>query len=212
MLTSLSNIRRVINEALKAADASAVARDLENAVSKAGSRVRADVDASKGMFNIFVKHVSGDEEATEEALTNAALANGWSLLSRSDRRGLVWWFEPSAETKGNVQRKRLPNVLYHTTRTENVESILMTGLRPGQRHVVGTSRKYSPRVYMATRPEDAKAAAKSGGDWSMIAIDVSKLPKSMKLYVDQEFGNRPDGVPIAVYAVDAIPASALRVG
>lgn len=203
MKLRVGDLRSLIAEAIKRSDVDNVVRSLENAASKVGVRVKADVDTSKSMFNVFVRFVSGDESLAEDTL-------GWALLSRSDRRGLVWWFEPSHETKGSLKRNKIPDTLFHITRAENVDSIMSSGLRPGSRSVPGTSRRYSPRVYLATRQEDARATAKAEQDWTMLAIDVTKLQK-MKFFIDQEFGFRSDGTPIAVYTNDGIPPSALSV-
>lgn len=209
MKVTLGELRSTINEAIKRADVDRVASVLANAASKAGARVTTDVDASGGMHNLFVRLVSGDADATEQALSDVASTMGWSLLTRSEKRGTVWWFEPAATTKGAIQASKLPAVLWHTTLAQNVDSILADGMMPRQRTVPGTTRRYEPRVYLAADPSGAKATASQPGDWAMLRIDRAKLPKGMKFYVDQEFGHRKDGTPIAVYTLDAIPASAI---
>lgn len=207
----MRQLRSFIQEALKRSDAQAVVSALENAAGRIGSKVSATVDESGKMLNIFVKLISGDPESTEEALTSAANQSGWSLLTRSEKRGLVWWFEPSSETKGSINRKLIPAELWHATPTQNVDSILAQGMLPRQRTAIGTTRKYSPRIYLAADPKGARATINDQADWSMLRIDVAKLPKSFKFYVDQEFGHRADGRPIAVYVLEAIPASAISV-
>jgi len=210
MQTSVGDLRRILQEALKKSDAENVAASLERAAGRINGRVGATADFSGQMLNVFVRHVAGDADAIEAALIADADKNGWSLLSRSDRNGrLVWWFEPKAETKGPLSKKNLPAIMWHGTPRENLESILATGLRPSHRLVPGTTRRYSGRVYLATSRKGAEATSKSGDEWAMMTIDITKLPKSMKFYVDQEFGHSKDGTPVAVYVLEPIPAEAI---
>ncbi len=209
MFIRLGDLRSVIQEALKKSDVENVARTLENAAGKIGGRVQVSPDYSGKLFNIFVKHVTGDPEQVEAALLDAAQKVGWSLLSRSEKRGIVWWFEPSAETKGPVPRGKLPPRLWHVTPRENVDSILAKGFEPRQRTAPGTTRKYVGRIYLATDARGARATINREEDWALLQIDTSLLPKGMKFYVDQEFGHRGDGVPMAVYTQDPIPSSAI---
>ena len=205
MRVLLGDLRRTLHEALKKSDAENVASSLERAAGRVNSRVTASVDLSGQMFNVFVRHLSGDVEQVEALLIDEAEKNGWSLLSRSDRNGrLVWWFEPKPEIKGPLSKKVLPPELYHVTPRDNVEGIMANGLQPKQRTTPGTTRRYTGRVYLATSPAGATATSKSGEDWAMLKVDTSKL-KGMKFYVDQEFGHRKDGVPVAVYTLDQIP-------
>lgn len=209
MLTTVGALRQLLTEALKKSDAEALARTLEGVAGKSGAQVRASVDASGGMFNVFVRLVTGDDVALEGSLVAAAGRLGWSLLSKSERKGVVWWFEPTAEIKGTVPRSKLPPVLYHVTQRRNVASILETGLVPRQREFSGTSRKYSPRVYLATSRAGAEATINREGDWALLQVDVGRLPKGFKFYVDQEFGHHKTGVPLAVYTTAAVPPGAI---
>lgn len=207
----LGTLRHILSEALKKSDAARAATHLENAAGKINSRVSASVDLNGQLINVFVKLVSGEPDVTEAALVAAANDMGWSLLSRSERRGTVWWFEPSHLLKGAVSSNRLPQYLFHTTPSANVEKILEKGLELRSRSAVGTTRRYSPRVYFATEPNGAKATAKSGEDWAMLRVDRDKLPRSQKFYVDQEFGHRPDGTPVAVYTLEPIDPEAISI-
>lgn len=91
----------------------------------------------------------------------------------------------------------------------NVAGILEKGFEPRQRGVPGTSRRYAPRIYLGTSEQGIRGFAKGGDDWVLMKVDRSKLPKGQKSYVDQEFGNRSDGSPVAVFTMDPIPASAV---
>lgn len=206
----LYDLRKLIAEALKRSDADRVAQSLVNAAGKVNGRVSASVDDSAKMLNVFIRHLTGDPDAIEAALIDAADAVGWLLLSKNDRRGLVWWFEPKPETKGNV--KKLPSVLWHVTPAANVEGIVRDGLVPRKRQFSGTSRRYTPRIYLATDVAGARATINREEDWVILKIDVASLPKGQKFYVDQEFGFKKDGTPMAVYTLDPIPASAISVG
>ena len=211
MRIRLGDLRQVVNEAVKKSDADRVANALEMAAGKIGARVRAEADTSSKMFNVFARLVMGDAEHVEQALNDEAAKHGWSLLSRSERRGTVWWFEPAPETKGPVTGAKLPALLWHITPEANVAGILENGFEPRQRGVPGTSRRYAPRIYLGTSAEGIRGFAKGGEDWVLLKIDRSKLPKGQKFYVDQEFGHRKDGTPIAVFTMDPIPASAVSV-
>ena len=211
MRVSVGDLRRVLKEALKRSDADQVAASLENAAGKTNAKVSASVDLSGKMLNVFVRLVSGDADAIEQALTDAASKLGWSLLSRSERRGTTWWFEPDPQTKGPTSSARLPVMLYHITPSTNVDGILEKGFELRQRSVPGTTRRYSPRIYLASTPGGAKATSKSGEDWTVLKVDRTKLPKGQKFYVDQEFGHMKDGTPMAVYTLDPIPPSAVSV-
>jgi hypothetical protein len=152
----------------------------------------------------------GDPVAVENVLVASAHASGWSLLSKTDRRGTVWWFEPSAEIKGNVRRNQLPKVMYHVTRKENIDNIMVLGLVPMTRTAPRTLRSYSPRVYLASTQESAWATVKTG-EWVALAVKLSNLPKTTKFFVDQEFGFMKDGTPIAAYVLETIPAAAISI-
>lgn len=207
----IGELRRLIREALKKTDVELVARALENEAGKFGGRVAANPDFSGKLFNLFVKHVTGDVGQIEDVLTAKAAQLGWELLSRSDKRGTVWWFEPTSTTKGHVSGSKLPKVFWHVTPRKNVESIMQTGFEPRVRTAPGTTRKYSPRVYLATDERGARATINREEDWALLRIDFSKLPKGTKFYVDQEFGHRPDGTPMAVYTTTPIPPSAIEI-
>jgi len=209
LLLTLNELRVVIHEALKKSDVEKLTSALEFAAGRMGSRVRADADTSKKMVNVFAKLVSGDAEQVEQVLVDEAEKLGWSLLSRSERNGTTWWFEPKPETKGST--KKLPQFLWHMTPAENAESILSTGFEPRQRTAPGTQRRYSPRIYFASDPGGAKATVKNADGWVMLKVDRTKLPKNTKFYVDQEFGHKSDGSPTAVFTLDPITPSAISV-
>lgn len=211
MRIRLGDLRRALQEALKKSDAEHLANSLELAAGKAGARVRAEADASSKMLNVFARLVMGEPDQVEQVLIDAAAQLGWSLLSRSERRGTVWWFEPAPETKGPVPASKLPAVLWHITPEANVAGILERGFEPRQRGVPGTSRRYAPRIYLGTDAAGIRGFAKGGDDWTLLRVDRSKLPKGQKFYVDQEFGHRKDGTPVAVYTLDPIPPEAVSV-
>lgn len=210
MRIRLGDLRRLVTEALKKSDAEQLAVALERAAGKAGARVTASVDTSGKMINVFVRLVMGEPDAVEQVLVDAASQSGWALLSRSERRGTVWWFEPSPETKGSLPGSKVPALLYHVTPAANVDSILSTGFEPRQRQTPGgTTRRYAPRVYLATSPGAATATINHAADWVTLKVDRSKLPKGQKFYVDQEFGYGKDGMPRAVFTLEPIPAAAV---
>jgi hypothetical protein len=203
----LFELKRMIAEVLKRSDAERVAQELVNAAGKVNGRVSSSVDDSGKMLNVFIRHLTGDPDAIEPALLDAADKLGWSLLSKSDRRGIVWWFEPKAETKGHV--KKLPDSLFHVTLSANVEKIMRDGLVPRTRQFAGTSRRYPSRIYLATSAAGARATINREDDWRLLQIDRRLLPKGQKFYLDQEFGYGKDDMPRAVYTLDPIPASAI---
>lgn len=211
MKIRICELRELIGEALKKSDAEIAATSLQAAAAKMNFKVRAEVDTSSKLLNIFVRLISGDEIAVEETLVDEAERIGWSLLSRSDRRGIVWWFEPEPETKGSLGKGKLPDVLWHVTPKENVENILANGFEPRRRAVPGTSRRYAPRVYFGTDPSKLKGFAKSSDDWVLLKIDRVRLPKTQKFFVDQEFGFRKDGIPSAVFTLDPVPPNVISV-
>lgn len=212
MRATLGEVRQLVAEALKRADAERVAQAIQTAAGKAGVKVHVTVDTYGQLFNVFATLVSGDPAAAEEIMSARADQEGWSLLSKNDRgRGLVFWFEPKAETKGPLSASKLPVVLWHTTLASNVNDILKKGLEPRTRAAgySQTSRRYAPRVYFGTSENGAKATVNRPGDWKMLRVDRAKLPKQTKFYVDQEFGFRKDGMPVAVYTLDPVPAEAI---
>lgn len=212
MRIRLGDLRKVVSEALKKSDAERLANSLELAAGKMGARVRAEGDFSGKMLNVFARLVMGDADQVEQALVDAAAKEGWLLLSRSERRGTVWWFEPGPELKGPLSGSKVPMVLWHVTPRANVDSILKTGFELRTRATPGGStRRYSPRIYLATDPKGAQATINHEADWVLLKVDRSKLPKGQKFYVDQEFGMRKDGTPVAVYTLDPIPPSAVSV-
>lgn len=188
-----------------------VAGALERAAGKVGARVSATVDTSGRMFNVFAKLLTGDETLVASALVASAAQHGWVLLSKNDRRGITWWFEPNSKIKGAVSPSKLPRVLYHVTTVDRIDNVLTSGLTPRSREFVGTTRTYAPRVYLATDVGAAKATFNRPGDWALLTIDRGKLTKGTKFYVDQEFGHRSDGTPLAVYTLQPIPALAISV-
>lgn len=209
MQARLGDLRGALVEALKKRDADRVAATLRSAAEGAGTSVTTSVDDSGSMLNVFVRVVSGDPDAVEATLGPIAAQEGWTLLSRSDKRGTVLWYEPSAAIKGPVLRAKLPAVLYHVTPAANVEAVLRTGLHPRERQHAGSTRRYSPRVYLASDIGGAQATVNRPGDWRVLRVDVGQVPKDVEFYVDQEFGFRRDGTPVAVYVTGVIPSQAI---
>ena len=87
--------------------------------------------------------------------------------------------------EGEVSKVEIPKVLYHTTPTKNIESILSKGLKPKSDDL---RHKYPPRIYVA---EDYKSLKnlekelkrwKGDEDYSIIKIDTTGL--DMELYID----------------------------
>jgi hypothetical protein len=209
MKIKMKNLRRVITEALKKNDVEKLASSLEIAGNKLGN-VSVNIDDNSKVFNVFVKHHFGDENEIERALVDVANKSGWSLLSKSDRRGLTWWFEPDADVKGSIRRQRIPSVLYHGTASKNIDDILEQGLVPKLSQRDNTTRKYSPRIYLSASPKGANTTSVEGG-WTVLKINTEKLPKDIKFYVDQEFGFSKDGKPKAVYTTQPIPTDAIEI-
>lgn len=216
--STVGNLRRLLAEAIKKADAQDMAAALENAVAIAGvGSVKANVDAAaKGkMLNVFVKLAMGAPEDIAPLLVTRAEQHGWSLLSMSKKRN-TWWFEPGVAIKPSIPLKRLPRELYHATTMEAAGSIEEQGLTPRTRTVSGTNRTYEPRVYLATSESFSKrfyaGHMKSTGldELALVIVDVTALPRKMKFFADHEFGMKGN-VPSAVYTMSAIPASAIRI-
>ena len=202
----LSDVKALIVESLKERDAIMIARALTHAAIDANGRVSSSVDHSAGMLNVFVKLLSGDPDSVETTLINAAERGGWSLLSRSDRDGTTWWFEPNHDTKGHVSV--LPKYLWHVTAVKNLPSIMTNGLIPRVRQ--GGTRRYAPRIYLASSVNIARTSFKDG-EFSILKIDTTKLPDDQRFYVDQEFGFDRTGTPRAVYTLRSIPVEAISI-
>lgn len=210
MIIHLGNLRKIISEALKTSDANYFANAIVMAAGKLGAKVSAEASFTGKILNVFARLVMGNPDDIEPTLIDVANTYGWVLLSRSDRRGTVWWFEPSPQLKGHVKDDKIPQILWHNTPANNVDNILSMGLEPRSRSVLGgTSRRYSPRVYLATDRKGAIGTVNNDTRWVMLKIDRSKLPKGQKFYVDQEFGHRLDGTPTAIYTMDPIPPTAI---
>lgn len=210
MRLRLHEIRALVTEVLKKRDAVELSNALVNAAQSVGSGVSVTVDDHSGMFNVFAKSLGSDPDAAETAMRGVASDLGWTLLSRSNKRGdTVWWFEPEPQAKGPVPESRLPRELWHVTSQESLPSVLENGLEPRSRTASGTMRTYSPRVYLAC--DRGTVAVNAPVSAVLVKVDRDKLPKSVKFYVDQEYGYRKDGSPRAVFTVSAIPPEAISV-
>jgi hypothetical protein len=79
----------------------------------------------------------------------------------------------------------IPKVLYHTTPSKNIESILSNGLKPKSEDL---RHKYPPRIYVADNYKSLKNLEKElkrwrgDEDYSIITIDTTGL--DMELYMD----------------------------
>jgi len=103
-----------------------------------------------------------------------------------------WYIERGRDRSFTITQKyvddakvEIPNVLYHTTPSKNVESILKYGLKPKSEDL---RHKYPPRIYVAEDIKSLKLLStelkrwKGNEDYSIIKIDTSGL--DMELYVD----------------------------
>lgn len=78
MLTlPLGTLRRLIQEAIKQSDVNAFVKALENVAFRNNASVKGSIDTSGSMFNVFIKHVSGDEDSLEQEMTRVADEFGW---------------------------------------------------------------------------------------------------------------------------------------
>lgn len=103
-----------------------------------------------------------------------------------------WYIERGRDRSFTITQKyvddakvEIPNVLYHTTPSKNVESILKYGLKPKSEDL---RHKYPPRIYVAEDIKSLKLLStelkrwKGNEDYSIIKIDTSGL--DMELYID----------------------------
>ena len=103
-----------------------------------------------------------------------------------------WYIERGRDRSFTITQKyvddakiEIPNILYHTTPSKNVESILKYGLKPKSEDL---RHKYPPRIYVAEDIKSLKLLStelkrwKGNEDYSIIKIDTSGL--DMELYID----------------------------
>jgi hypothetical protein len=103
-----------------------------------------------------------------------------------------WYIERGRDRSFTITQKyvddakvEIPNVLYHTTPSKNVESILKYGLKPKSEDL---RHKYPPRIYVAEDVKSLKQLStelkrwKGIEDYSIIKIDTSGL--DIELYID----------------------------
>jgi hypothetical protein len=103
-----------------------------------------------------------------------------------------WYIERGRDRSFTITQKyvddakvEIPKVLYHTTPSKNVESILKYGLKSKSEDL---RHKYPPRIYVADDVKSLKPLStelkrwKGNEDYSIIKIDTSGL--NMELYID----------------------------
>ena len=103
-----------------------------------------------------------------------------------------WYIERGRDRSFTITQKyvddakvEIPKVLYHTTPSKNVESILKNGLKPKSEDL---RHKYPPRIYVADDIKSLKLLStelkrwKGNEDYSIIKIDTNGL--NMELYID----------------------------
>ena len=103
-----------------------------------------------------------------------------------------WYIERGRDRSFTITQKyvddakvEIPNVLYHTTPSKNVESILKYGLKPKSEDL---RHKYPPRIYVAEDVKSLKLLStelkrwKGNEEYSIIKIDTNGL--DMELYID----------------------------
>lgn len=204
MLITVRNLKRLINEAV-------LVNGFVDVLSNVRSgNVQVSVDSFNGVDNVFVKLIKGDDKIVEQELVDLAHKYGWLLLSKRNKETVTWWFEPSPEIKGQVSRKKLPQILYHVTNVNKLESIMMLGLIPGERDS-SSLRKYAGRIYLATSQSYALGMIKTK-DKAMLSIDLSLISKTNKFFVDQEFGfDRKTGIPRSVFTMQPISQNAITI-
>ena len=116
-----------------------------------------------------------------------------------------------AEISENEPRATPHGTLYHAAPKEYHDSIMRQGILPNTGGSTFLNRKYSKRVYLATRIEAAwdftmSVNARRGRDaieYEIFHIDSSKLSKGTKFFVDSYFDH------YGVWTPSKIPAAAI---
>jgi hypothetical protein len=126
-----------------------------------------------------------------------------------------WYIERGRDRSFTITQKyvddakvELPNILYHTTPSKNVESILKYGLKPKSEDL---RHKYPPRIYVAEDVKSLKLLStelkrwKGNEEYSIIKIDTSGL--DMELYIDSTSAYKGH---YYIQGIDVIPSENLE--
>lgn len=162
-----------------------------------------------------------------ELFTATAHDHGFTLLSDYDvytgepGEFYEWRFTPADESdnKETFTVSDLPDTVFHVTNRSSLRQVLEQGLKPGTRMDVAggkTSRRYAPRVYLATTRDMVMMYADhmednvDHFDPVILAVATSALPSNTVVYRDEEQGT-PEGakLPHSVYITRQIPSQAL---
>jgi hypothetical protein len=126
-----------------------------------------------------------------------------------------WYIERGRDRSFTITQKyvddakiEIPKLLYHTTPTKNIESILKYGLKPKSEDL---RHKYPPRIYVADDVKSLKLLAtelkrwKGNEEYSIIKIDTSGL--DMELYIDSTSAYKGH---YYIQGIDTIPSKNLE--
>lgn len=132
-----------------------------------------------------------------------------------------WWYTASDEAshKERYTVADLPKTVYHSTNRTLLRNVLEQGLIPRTRlEIAGgqTSRKYSPRIYIAVTKNIAVNYADrmedeiDGYESATFAIDTNKLNQHSQVFADEEYPKEDGKFPSSVYVKFSIPSDALK--
>jgi len=159
------------------------------------------VDRPMGRFLHSIDLVIVDENDIDE-LKEILDKNNWYIESGRERHFII------TQKYVDDAKVKIPKVLYHTTPTKNVASILEYGLKPKSEDL---RHKYPPRIYVADDDKSLKSLAtelkrwKGDEDYSIIKIDTSGL--DIKLYIDSTSAYKGH---YYIQGIDVIPSKNLE--
>lgn len=136
------------------------------------------VDFLIGRFSQSIDLILIDKENIDD-LKEIVDKHNWYIEHGDGRRFRI------TQKYVDAARVKIPKFLYHTTPSQNVESILSNGLKAKSEDIRHT---YPPRIYVADNHESLKYLEKELKIWksneaySIIKIDTSGL--DMELYID----------------------------
>jgi hypothetical protein len=116
--------------------------------------------------------------------------------------------EATGDEEEIIDRKWIPDFLYHISATKNKESILKNGIKMSTGGGTWFGRTYSNRVYMATSLIAAYdlqlnfKAHEMADDYLIFKIELDKIPNGAPFYNDSLFNH-------GIYTEQSIPKSAI---
>lgn len=136
------------------------------------------VDRPSGRFLHSIDLVIVDENYIDD-LKNLLDKNNWYIDRGRERHFTI------TQKYVDDAKVEIPNFLYHTTPSKNVESILKYGLKPKSEDL---RHKYPPRIYVADDYKSLKNLEKElirwkgNEEYSIIKINTNGL--DIELYID----------------------------